>query len=33
VLSLVIRGPLIDLLRGMLVGARAKELKQAIEAD
>ncbi len=33
VLSLVIRGPLIDLLRGMLVGARAGELKQAIETD
>lgn len=31
VLSLVIRGPLVDLLRGMLVGARAGELKQAIE--
>ncbi len=31
VLGLVIRGPLIDLLRGMLVGARAGELKQAIE--
>lgn len=30
-LGLVIRGPLIDLLRGMLVGARAGELKQAIE--
>ncbi len=33
VLSLVIRGPLVDLLRGMLVGARAGELKQAIETD
>jgi ribosome-associated toxin RatA of RatAB toxin-antitoxin module len=31
VLGLVIRGPLIDLLRGMLVGARAGELKHAIE--
>lgn len=31
VLGLVIRGPLIDVLRGMLVGARAGELKQAIE--
>ncbi len=30
-LSLVIRGPLIDALRGMLVNARAGELKQAIE--
>ena len=31
VLSLVIRGPLVDLLRGMLVHARAGELKRAIE--
>jgi carbon monoxide dehydrogenase subunit G len=31
VLSLVIRGPLVDMLRGMLVGARAGELKQRIE--
>jgi ribosome-associated toxin RatA of RatAB toxin-antitoxin module len=31
VLGLVIRGPLVDVLRGMLVGARAGELKQAIE--
>ena len=31
-LGLVIRGPLVDALRGMLVGARAGELKQAIEA-
>ncbi len=31
-LSLVIRGPLVDLLRDMLVGARAGELKQRIEA-
>jgi ribosome-associated toxin RatA of RatAB toxin-antitoxin module len=30
-LGMVIRGPLVDLLRGMLVGARAGELKQAIE--
>lgn len=30
-LGLVIRGPMIDLLRGMLVNARAGELKQAIE--
>lgn len=31
-LGLVIRGPVVDVLRGMLVGARAGELKQAIEA-
>ena len=31
-LSLVIRGPLVDLLRGMLVSARAGELKRAIES-
>ncbi len=30
-LGLVIRGPLIDLLRGMLVNARAGELKQKME--
>ena len=30
-LSMVIRGPLVDVLRGMLVKARAGELKQAIE--
>ncbi|HZU61044.1 MAG TPA: SRPBCC family protein [Solirubrobacteraceae bacterium] len=30
-LGLVIRGPMIDLLRGMLVNARAGELKDAIE--
>jgi carbon monoxide dehydrogenase subunit G len=30
-LSMVIRGPLVDAVRGMLVGARAGELKQAIE--
>jgi ribosome-associated toxin RatA of RatAB toxin-antitoxin module len=32
VLGLVIRGPLVDLLRGMLVSARAGELKQRIES-
>lgn len=31
-LGMVIRGPLVDLLRGQLAGARAKELKQAVEA-
>ena len=31
VLSLVIRGPLVDLLRAQLVGARAGELKQRVE--
>jgi ribosome-associated toxin RatA of RatAB toxin-antitoxin module len=31
-LSLVIRGPLVDLLRGMLVNARAGELKRTIES-
>ncbi len=31
-LSLVIRGPLLDLLRGMFVSARAGELKRAIES-
>ena len=31
-LSLVIRGPLVDLLRGLLVNARAGELKRAIES-
>jgi carbon monoxide dehydrogenase subunit G len=30
-LSIVIRGPLVDVLRGMLVGARAGELKQHAE--
>jgi ribosome-associated toxin RatA of RatAB toxin-antitoxin module len=30
-LGMVIRGPMIDLLRDMLVGARAGELKKAIE--
>jgi ribosome-associated toxin RatA of RatAB toxin-antitoxin module len=32
VLSLVIRGPMVDLLRGMLVNARAGELKRAVES-
>ena len=32
VLSLVIRGPLVDLLRGMFVSARAGELKRVIES-
>ena len=32
VLSLVIRGPLVDLLRGMLLSTRAGELKRAIES-
>jgi carbon monoxide dehydrogenase subunit G len=32
VLGLVIRGPLVDLLRAMLVSARAGELKRAIES-
>jgi carbon monoxide dehydrogenase subunit G len=32
ILSLVIRGPLIDLLRGQLVSARAGELKKTIES-
>jgi ribosome-associated toxin RatA of RatAB toxin-antitoxin module len=31
-LGLMIRGPLVDLLRGMLVSARAGELKKAIES-
>ena len=31
-LSLVIRGPLADLVRGMLVSARAGELKRAVES-
>ncbi|HEU4974210.1 MAG TPA: SRPBCC family protein [Baekduia sp.] len=30
-LSLVIRGPLVDVLRGQLVGARADELKRRVE--
>jgi hypothetical protein len=32
VLGLVIRGPLVDLLRDMMVGARASELKRAVES-
>ena len=32
-LGVVIRGPLVDLLRDMLVSARAGELKKAIESD
>ena len=32
-LGLVIRGPLVDVLRGMLVNARASELKRAIESS
>ena len=32
VLGLVIRGPLVDLLRSMMVGARAGELKRAVES-
>jgi carbon monoxide dehydrogenase subunit G len=31
-LGMVIRGPVVDVLRGMLVNARAGELKKAIEA-
>jgi ribosome-associated toxin RatA of RatAB toxin-antitoxin module len=31
-LGMVIRGPLVDLLRGMLISARAGELKRAIES-
>lgn len=31
VLSMVVRGPLVDLLRDMLAGARAGELKRTIE--
>ena len=31
-LGLVIRGPLVDMLRGMLVSARAGELKRAVES-
>lgn len=33
VLGLVIRGPMVDLLRGMLVNARAGELKRAVEGE
>lgn len=32
-LGMVIRGPLIDVLRGQLVGARADELKRRAERD
>jgi carbon monoxide dehydrogenase subunit G len=32
-LSMIIRGPLVDLLRGMLVGARAGELKKRMEGS
>jgi hypothetical protein len=32
VLGVVIRGPLADLLRAMMVGARAGELKRAVES-
>jgi len=32
-LGLLIRGPIVDLLRAQLAGARAKELKNAIERD
>ena len=32
-LGMVIRGPLVDLVREMLAGARAGELKRTIEAD
>ena len=31
-LGMVIRGPLVDVLRGQLVGARAGELKKAVES-
>lgn len=30
-LGMLVRGPLVDVLRGMLVNARAGELKKAIE--
>ncbi|MHB8659709.1 MAG: type II toxin-antitoxin system RatA family toxin [Solirubrobacteraceae bacterium] len=33
VLGMVIRGPMLDLLRGQLAGARAGELKRAIESS
>ena len=33
VLGLVIRGPLVDLLRGMMVDTRAGELKRAVESS
>jgi ribosome-associated toxin RatA of RatAB toxin-antitoxin module len=32
-LGMVIRGPVVDLLRDMLVGARARELKQRVESS
>jgi ribosome-associated toxin RatA of RatAB toxin-antitoxin module len=32
VLGMLVRGPLVDVLRGQLAGARAGELKQAVEA-
>jgi hypothetical protein len=32
-LGMVIRGPMVDLLRDMLVGARAGELKKQIESQ
>ena len=32
-LGLIVRGPLVDVLRGQLAGARAGELKKAIEAE
>jgi ribosome-associated toxin RatA of RatAB toxin-antitoxin module len=32
-LGMLVRGPLVDLLRDMLAGARAGELKRAIEGD
>ena len=32
VMGMLVRGPLVDLLRGQLAGARAGELKRAIEA-
>ena len=31
ILGMLIRGPLVDVLRGQLAGARAGELKKAIE--
>src|SRR5437764_7262205 len=31
VLGMLVRGPLVDMLRGMLAGARARELKREIE--
>jgi hypothetical protein len=30
---MLLRGPLLDMLRAQLVGARAKELKAAVEGD